>query len=516
MRIILLVLRTIRHLRPVQIVNRILRRLPHRRVRMDELPATPALRPAANFPEYYRCLNGDAFTFLNETITRPGWNDADVKKLWLYNLHYFDCLRQAGGAPGASDLVARWIAENPVGVGNGWEPYPISLRVVNWIKWTLGGAVPPDGFNRSLAVQTRFLAQRLEWHLLANHLLANAKALVFAGVYFAGAEAERWYRRGMAIYRSELPRQVLADGVHFELSAMYHSIILEDLLDCCNLLKGTGRADDTRFFADYAARMVGALERMTGSDGTIVKFNDAADGIALAPVKLMDYARALSIAGRPFPDAPSGIVRLEKGDWVLIAKCGAIGPDYQPGHAHADTGTFELWHRGVKVIADTGTDRYVVDAERCRQRGTTAHNCVTIDDHNSSEVWGGHRVARRVHPQFTVSDDAVIELRYRDVCGNAITRRLRLAETGLEGEDAVSGHGSEIALRWHQPAEVVQAVAISAFAQLDGVDLPLELHREDCQLAVEFGRSVVGRVTSVKCRMENGKVNLLKWKITNP
>ncbi len=34
---------------------------------------------------------------------------------------------------------------------------------------------------RSLAIQARYLTRRLEHHLLGNHLLANAKALVYAG-----------------------------------------------------------------------------------------------------------------------------------------------------------------------------------------------------------------------------------------------------------------------------------------------------------------------------------------------
>jgi hypothetical protein len=39
-------------------------------------------------------------------------------------------------------------------------------------------------------MQVRFLRKRLEVHLLGNHLFANAKALVFAGLYFSGDEAE--------------------------------------------------------------------------------------------------------------------------------------------------------------------------------------------------------------------------------------------------------------------------------------------------------------------------------------
>ena len=94
--------------------------------------------------------------------------------------------------------MRRWIAENPACSGNGWEPYPVSLRVVNWIKWlTAGEPLAKDdaeAVSASICQQMRSLRRRLEYHLLANHLLSNAKALVFAGSCFEGKEAREWRR----------------------------------------------------------------------------------------------------------------------------------------------------------------------------------------------------------------------------------------------------------------------------------------------------------------------------------
>ena len=85
------------------------------------------------------------------------------------------------------DLIGKWIEENPPGMGNGWEPYPLSLRIINWIKWVLDRYGLPDEALYSLAVQTRYLFKKLEYHLLGNHLYVNAKALVFAGLFFDGS-----------------------------------------------------------------------------------------------------------------------------------------------------------------------------------------------------------------------------------------------------------------------------------------------------------------------------------------
>ncbi|MCQ2394781.1 MAG: heparinase II/III family protein [Kiritimatiellae bacterium] len=539
---LLLVLRTVRYLKPVQVVNRLWRKRPHGAVSHAACPVRRAGALRVSWPTYFTCWDGhQTFTFLNEThgcSSAEDWNAGDRKKLWLYNLHYFDCLRTPAALDGmdarrrAVALMQRWIEENPEGVGNGWEPYPISLRVVNWIKWLLREEPGAEEFSAeqravlelSLAVQVRRLVQQLEYHLLANHLLANAKALVFAGLFFTGDEAAGWLKKGLALYRTQLPEQVLDDGVHFELSAMYHSIMLEDLLDCINLSESSG-CGEAEFLREFASRMLGALNLLTGPDGAIVKFNDAAEGIALTPACLMDYAAQLGVSSKVVTELSpwvSGFVRLVVGDWTLLAKCGEIGPSYQPGHAHADSLSFELWRGHKKIITDTGTDRYVVDAERKRQRGSAAHNVVVIDGRNSSEVWGGHRVARRAKSLgWTVEDvgDAkVLTARIRDVKGITWTRTLRLTAEGLQGEDRLEGllkQVKTIDVRFHCPASIQSRVIITAEVGDRASPPTLQPVWEPCNLAVGFGRCESGTTASVlvPVHAETASPVVVRWHI---
>jgi uncharacterized heparinase superfamily protein len=81
--------------------------------------------------------------------------------------------------------------------------------------------------------------------------------------------------------------------------------------------------------------------------------------------------------------------------YSLIADLSPIGPDYIPGHAHADTLSFELSIEGQRIFVNSGTSEYGVSEERLRQRSTPAHNTVSVNGMNSSEVWSGFRVARR-------------------------------------------------------------------------------------------------------------------------
>lgn len=401
-----LLLRTVRHLKPVQVANRLSRRLVH--LRPSGRPAPPTFEGwvyATDFIDRPASLLEDGqVLFLNErgSITHAAsWNDPARTKLWLYNLHYFDGLLAPHVEPVAMRaLMRRWARENPPFAGNGWEPYPLSLRIVNWIKFALrGNRLPPD-IDASLAEQVRALIPQLEYHLLGNHLFANAKALTFAGAYFEGEEAGRWAEQGLAILRREVTEQFLPDGGHFERSTTYHATLLEDLLDILLIMRARGWSLP-RHWLEVAELALAWCRVMCRPDGLFPLFNDAAYGVSPTYAQLLGHARALGLAEPRPPSEPvhdlraSGYFRLRSGDGLLFGDAGEIGPDYLPGHAHCDTLGFELFAGGRPVIVDTGTSIYEVGARRHHERSTAAHNTVQVAGAEQSEIWAGFRVGRR-------------------------------------------------------------------------------------------------------------------------
>lgn len=409
--------RTVRDLKLVQIAGRISRHLPKAPPRKGP-PLPVRERQGAWQPSVPRqpSLVGPAtFFFLSETreLSACGWDSPATSRLWRYNLHYFDDLTAASADERQAwhqAIIRRWICENPVGEGTGWEPYPVSRRLVNWTKWILAGNTPSEDMLASLALQARWLATRMEWHLLGNHLLANAKALVFAGLLFTGAEADAWRQRGMQVLAREVDEQVLADGGHFELSPMYHAIVLEDLLDLFNVVRAypnawpATRQSWVEDLPSVIARMRSWLSTMCHPDGEISFFNDAATGVAPRPAAVHDYAARLGL-GREIPPrhgvvhlAASGFIRVGIGECVAILDVGRVGPHHLPGHAHADTLSFEMSLRGRRVLVNSGTSLYVAGPERDRQRATESHNTVSVDDCNSSEVWSAFRVGGKAMP----------------------------------------------------------------------------------------------------------------------
>jgi uncharacterized heparinase superfamily protein len=378
--------------------------------------------------------------------------------LWTYNLHYFDDLNAADAPsrrPWHQRLVERWIDENPPGIGIGWDPYPVSRRVVNWIKWSLGSNSLSPKARQSLAVQVRWLTRRVESHLQGNHVFANAKALVFAGLYFEGEEAELWLRRGLSLMRTQIDEQVLVDGGHFERSTMYHAGFAEDLLDAIGIMQAFGRAIDGCWRATVV-RMVSWLEAMSHPDGEIAFFNDAAFGICPAAAALRSYAARLGIPLEQPGSAglrllmPSGYVSIESPPFFVVCDVAPIGPDHLPAHAHADTLSFEMSYKGRRVFVNSGTSEYGLGAERQRQRGTAAHSTLVLDGENSSEVWAGFRVARRARARLlsaTAENSAFIVVGehdgYRRLRGrNSHRRRWTLSARELSIEDAVEGRFS--------------------------------------------------------------------------
>jgi uncharacterized heparinase superfamily protein len=508
---------TVRYLRPQQVYRRLWFRWT--RPRVDTTPR-PTLRGAVGplttvARRRPSLVEAATFSFLGVqgSVGAIGWDGRPHDKLWRYNQHYFDDLNASGCEARETwhrALLAQWLADNPPGQGSGWEPYPTSLRIVNWVKWQAGGAQLPEEALQSLATQARWLARRIEWHLLGNHLFANAKALVFAGLAFEGSEADRWLRLGLETIREQLPEQVLADGGNFERSPMYHAIFLEDLLDLINLAQSRPGTVDTGLIGTWracASRMLGWLEAMCHPDGEIGFFNDAALGITPTPAELAAYALRLGLEAETAPVASgglqvqhlasSGYVRLVTEDAVALLDVAPIGPDYLPGHAHADTLSFELSLFGERIVVNGGTSRYGSDALRHEERGTAAHSTVEIDGHDSSEVWGGFRVARRARPfGLNIQQDPESALvtcshdGYRRLPGRPVhTRQWQLTPGRLRVQDRVTGCFEVAIARFHlHPRVEVQPGGEGLWTlRLPGASHAMTLHVLEGQGHLEAG-----------------------------
>lgn len=331
------------------------------------------------------------FNFLNiehAFDNQIDWNFNVYGKLWTYNLNYFDFINQNEiQKKDALQLIRNYVQSEST-LKDGKEPYPVSLRLINWLKFLQINKIDDQEINGFVLGDLKNLADNLEYHLQGNHLLENAFALTIGGHCL---KLDKFYKKGKSLLINQLAKQICNDGAHYELSPMYHQIILYRLLDTINFL-GKENAKELLPIAD---KMLSWLDNITFKDGDIPMLSDSAPGIAPTSSDPFDYAKRLGINYTPIRLSDSGLRYYNKGDYECIVDGGGLGPEYHTGHGHSDAGTFIMKYKGDHVVVDTGISTYEENERRLLEKSVLSHNTTHPKDVEPSEMWKSFRVARR-------------------------------------------------------------------------------------------------------------------------
>jgi uncharacterized heparinase superfamily protein len=333
-------------------------------------------------------------------------------------------------------IVRDWMASNRPGRGDGWRPYALSRRVANWIYASrlLGPALTADEpfgvrLRASLFRQVHFLERNVERDRADNHLIANGRALMLAGWYFDGEHAPRWRGLGREILWNELRNQVREDGGHYERSPHRHAVVLGDYLEALAVLHAAG--EEVPPWVEKRVRaMAGFLQRLLLPDGKLPGMHDGVAVEVAPPSDLLAVAAALF---REPSLRPSAAPTLDVWPYILLGEEGArryaglanikeprtsralrrtgyyvlAGPEgdemvvdaqgitapHLGAHAHCNVFGYELAVGGKRVIVDSGATGYEPGMWRDYFRSTRAHNTVSVDGAEQSELWGSGGVA---------------------------------------------------------------------------------------------------------------------------
>ena len=366
------------------------------------------------------------------------WHFDDKSALWNFNLHYFefllsmvDAYRKSGERKyldKSKETIIYWIDRNKQkDSGEGWYPYTVDLRLTNWLSYYSYVNKDLDTefkakFINSIHEQYVFLSKHLEKDILGNHYFEDLKTLILCALFFNDIPTlivvlKEFYK--------ECREEILSDGMHFELSPMYHKLILEGFIRVAVALKGINRADEEveRYIQpmlDVAWSLEEGLER-------VPLFNDSGNNISKSMQSLIAASRnhfdIQPTYKSRFED--SGFYIFKHGSWKLIVDAGQPGPSYISGHAHCDAGSFELFKDGKPVIVNCGTYAYQCK-ERNFFRSTAAHNTVMINNTEQSQCWGTFRMAKRGKINVKEVTDKFIVLEMTDQKNNMVTRTIRL------------------------------------------------------------------------------------------
>ncbi len=411
----------------------------------------------------------------------PDWRLGPITKdrLRTITLHYHAWAYEladaaAGNDPKAEeattlfrDYVSDWIARCALETAGArdlaWNAYDIATRLTWWIRchqrlgprWRDWGEFEHD-FLASLWQQASYLRDHLEWDLRANHLMRDAVGLAWAGRFFEETQAREWLQTATRLAVEQAEEQILSDGGHFERSPMYHLHIMEDLFSLSLLVEDVKARDRLR---DAWRRMAEFLAWVRHPDGDLALFNDGGLLGAQAVEDMLGLGERLGAAIDPAPRRggaffPHTGLAVWHGDpWAIFFDVGPVGPDYQPGHAHADTLAVECSFRGRRLFVDPGTYAYDLDDRRRYDRSTAAHNTVCIDGQDSSEVWHIFRVGRRAYPLDAQVDFSGGGMRasashdgYDHLPGRPRhLRRLEISKDGsLTVTDSITGRGDHL------------------------------------------------------------------------
>ncbi len=394
------------------------------------------------------------FTFLNN-LTYQFTGEIDWKKdpfeyrLWSFNLNYFDYLDDLLNAffftsdkrylDKGYALIDEWIKKNlTVYDSDLWDPYVTSKRLINWVKFISFCSIHNNTkitnfYVKAISTQLSFLKSNIEYYLGANHLIMDAKGLIFGGCFLGDDKA---IKQGLKILRKEFTEQVLTDGAHYERSPSYQVEVIEHYLEAALVLKKNGYKKIGEEILDKIELMFDYLYNIIMPNGEIPLLNDSTLDYPMNALNLLECGAILykkkhylNYCKGDFSGFTSKLFKEEKVDilkgisddtnidpkyrsnyasgyYVLkdnvdnnqlyfLFDCGDCGPDYNLGHAHADSLNVILTIGAKKILVDSGTYTYKKCSERDYFRSTMAHNTISIDGKSSSQVWAAFRTAKR-------------------------------------------------------------------------------------------------------------------------
>ena len=410
-----------------------------------------------NLPQKADFFEFIEFKFLNkkEKLKVPfNWNNKNWDRLWQFNLHYFEWAREIlekslinnleiEDLKVLEPLIDQWIKYNPVGCGDGWHSYTLSLRIRNWI-WLFRCFKSLKNQLRinSLWEQILWLHAHKESCHGGNHFLENLITLIIGSLQFKSKRATQIYNESKNLLKKELDIQILEDGGHQERSTSYHISILERLIEL-GLMIEIFRGERPYWLIHSIFKMKNWLEIIIIQEKAFPIFNDSSSEacsdirtiikysesfltrnqyieegfrqLLLSkafnktkidnsnPTKIKKHARKKTIPKVSILKETGWFIFNHLNGYDLVFKCGTICPKYLPAHGHSDQFTFDFWKDGEPILRETGVSTYKKGFRRHYERSIVSHNSIQLGEKNNHfikwieplEIWSSFRAGRK-------------------------------------------------------------------------------------------------------------------------
>lgn len=329
----------------------------------------------------------------------------NIPSLVQYNIHYldFNFIISIYGETNFNVGIEEWISNNYRLPKSAFDPYVISLRIVNLIYYLNHNLIKNnETLNSIIYCQIIFLKKNIEYHLEGNHLISNFKCLVFGGFYFNDANLINFSLKNFIL---QLDKQVLNDGSHYEISPGYQLNIIKDILEVIDLTENNKNIFKNDHYLsklrEYSEKLFMNSFQIMNNLKTPPYFNDTNDNTSI-DFKDLFLGYKKSFNSKYYSDfinynnSSLSYQLLKNNFFYAICDVGIFGSDIQPGHAHSDNLSFELFNLdGKKIISNLGTLHYEKNICRHYQRSSKAHNTISVLDKEQIGIWDSFRVGRR-------------------------------------------------------------------------------------------------------------------------
>lgn len=256
--------------------------------------------------------------------TFPTFAAGDIKGIWELSRFAwaFDLARayaftgDEGFAEGFWTLFEDWMRHNPPNRGPNWmcgQEATFRLMGATFARFVCDHAAATsaarrEAFARFVSATGRRIDGNLEYALSQsnNHGISECVGLITSGLLVSTREQARWLERGMKAFKRQVADLVYSDGGFSQHSAVYHRVMLHDLLWCATLLLQSGREvpvwllEAGKRAVDFLAALV---DPATGR-APLYGANDGANVLPLSESEFLDFRPVLQAGyvvfhGRP-------------------------------------------------------------------------------------------------------------------------------------------------------------------------------------------------------------------------
>jgi hypothetical protein len=303
-------------------------------------------------------------------------------------------------------LISLWIRHSPVpvgsngGAGPAWETLSVAWRLREWL-FVVEHVWQSDAFRES----TKNEMLRSLWeHATSlmdhkghpnNWIIVEAAALALVGLAFPEfKDSDQWVKTGAERLHAEFSRQFFSDGVHFEISPMYHAICFHAMLEVKLAADALGVVIPEEF-SGHLERCADYLAALCRPDFTWPSLNDSGSAT-------QDYTALMLLAGKVFqrPDLirigsrglrgepptrksqafPQAGIAMMRSDYKtdansLVFRAGPSGA----AHVHEDVLSLDVIALGAPRLVDPGIATYAPDRLTEHYRSAAAHNTILVN-----------------------------------------------------------------------------------------------------------------------------------------